>query len=319
MFARAASWVAIARAALPRRPVRRRDVTSATMIGVLMSATLPARLGEPARAMVLARRVGRMRETFAVLIGTLVSQTALNILALVMLGGDHRLHHRPLPVEHPEALPGLDGAAAAPGGGAAGAVAGEGERRGPGRPGTSGAIRSALKQARQGLASSATAPQGHVRRRSPSSAPGSCSCSPAGRSSPRSGLDHQVGIGAAAACLFAVNVTAVVPATPSNIGIFQLAVISVLTRRLRRLRRRRARLRRDPAGGRDRDRRRPRRPGPGARGRHLVGHAPARALRRAGAPLGAPARSGSPLEPRPRAASPRRRPHTSRISTASLA
>ena len=87
MFMRAASWVAIARAALPGRPVRRRDVTSATMIGVLMSATLPARLGEPARAMVLARRVGRMRETFPVLIGTLVSQTAINILALVLLGG----------------------------------------------------------------------------------------------------------------------------------------------------------------------------------------------------------------------------------------
>ena len=43
---------AIVRAALPNRPLRRRDVTSATMIGVLMSATLPARLGEPARAMV---------------------------------------------------------------------------------------------------------------------------------------------------------------------------------------------------------------------------------------------------------------------------
>ena len=41
---------------------------------------------------------------------------------------------------------------------------------------------------------------------------------------------HGVGIGAAAAAvLFAVNVTAVVPATPSNIGVFQLAVISVLT------------------------------------------------------------------------------------------
>ena len=37
------------------------------------------------------------------------------------------------------------------------------------------------------------------------------------------------GVGAAAAVLFAVNVTAVVPATPSNIGVFQLAVISVLT------------------------------------------------------------------------------------------
>ncbi len=86
LFFRAASWTAIVRSALPGRPVRRRDVTSATMIGVLMSATLPARLGEPARAMVLARRLGRMRETVAVLGGTLVAQTAINILALVMLG-----------------------------------------------------------------------------------------------------------------------------------------------------------------------------------------------------------------------------------------
>ena len=38
-----------------------------------------------------------------------------------------------------------------------------------------------------------------------------------------------IGIGAAAAVLFAVNVTAVIPATPSNIGVFQLATISVLT------------------------------------------------------------------------------------------
>ena len=42
------------------------------------------------------------------------------------------------------------------------------------------------------------------------------------------GLDgHRVG--AAAAVLFAVNVTAVVPVTPSNIGVFQWAVISVLS------------------------------------------------------------------------------------------
>ena len=32
-----------------------------------------------------------MRETFPVLLGTLVSQTVMNILALVLLGGDHRL------------------------------------------------------------------------------------------------------------------------------------------------------------------------------------------------------------------------------------
>ena len=39
LFFRAASWYWIARAALPSRPIRRRDVTSATMIGVFMSAT----------------------------------------------------------------------------------------------------------------------------------------------------------------------------------------------------------------------------------------------------------------------------------------
>jgi phosphatidylinositol alpha-mannosyltransferase len=63
-------------------PLRRRDVTSATMIGVLMSATLPARLGEPARAMVARPAHRPMRETFPVLLGTLVSQTVLNIVAL---------------------------------------------------------------------------------------------------------------------------------------------------------------------------------------------------------------------------------------------
>ena len=86
LFFRAASWYWIARAALPNSPIRRRDVTSATMIGVLMSATLPARLGEPARALTLARRTGRMRETFPVLLGTLVSQTMLNLVALGLLG-----------------------------------------------------------------------------------------------------------------------------------------------------------------------------------------------------------------------------------------
>jgi phosphatidylinositol alpha-mannosyltransferase len=42
------------------------------------------------------------------------------------------------------------------------------------------------------------------------------------------GLDHRAGMGAAAAVLFAVNVTAVLPATPSNLGIFQAACVAVL-------------------------------------------------------------------------------------------
>jgi phosphatidylinositol alpha-mannosyltransferase len=42
------------------------------------------------------------------------------------------------------------------------------------------------------------------------------------------GLDSRVGAGAAAGVLFAVNVTAVVPATPANIGVFQAACVAVL-------------------------------------------------------------------------------------------
>jgi phosphatidylinositol alpha-mannosyltransferase len=42
------------------------------------------------------------------------------------------------------------------------------------------------------------------------------------------GLDDGAGPGAAAAVLFAVNVTAVLPATPSNIGVFQAACVAVL-------------------------------------------------------------------------------------------
>jgi phosphatidylinositol alpha-mannosyltransferase len=42
------------------------------------------------------------------------------------------------------------------------------------------------------------------------------------------GLDSRVGVGGAAAVLFAVNATAVVPATPANVGVFQAACVAVL-------------------------------------------------------------------------------------------
>src|SRR3954453_2125218 len=61
MVLRALSWHAILRAALPGRPVKRRDALTGTSIGVLMSATLPARLGEPARGLVVAGGTGGPR------------------------------------------------------------------------------------------------------------------------------------------------------------------------------------------------------------------------------------------------------------------
>jgi phosphatidyl-myo-inositol alpha-mannosyltransferase len=226
LFFRAASWYWIARAALPNRPIRRRDVTSATMIGVLMSATLPARLGEPARAMTLARRSGRMRETFPVLLGTLVSQTMLNLVALLLLGviivSTTPLFHSgtkqifafslvPLLVLIVVLVAPLLM-----------------RRNGNGRLARVGAnVHRALIQVRAGLAVFRD-PHHGVAAAAAQLTAWAIQLAACWALLYALNLDGQAGIGAAAAVLFAVNVTAVVPATPSNIGVFQLAVISVL-------------------------------------------------------------------------------------------
>ncbi len=226
MFFRAASWYWIARAALPDRPIRRRDVTSATMIGVLMSATLPARLGEPARALALSRRTGRMRETFPVLLGTVVSQTLLNLVALALLGviivSTTSLFHSG--TEHlflfslvPLIL--LVVVLVAPfvmrqtGNGRVARIAAAAHR--------------AMVQVRAGLSIFKDPREGAAAAAAQLGA-WAIQLSACWALLYALGLNGRAGIGAAAAVLFAVNVTAVVPATPSNIGVFQLAVISVL-------------------------------------------------------------------------------------------
>jgi phosphatidylinositol alpha-mannosyltransferase len=226
LFFRAASWYWITCAALPNRPIRRRDVTSATMVGVLMSATLPARLGEPARALTLARRTGRMRETFPVLLGTLVSQTMLNLIALAMLGviivSTTPLFHsgtKQLFAFSLVPLLLLVVVLAAP------LLM---RRNGDGRIARAGAaVHRALVQVRAGLAIFREPRRGSAAAIAQFSA-WAIQLSACWALLYALGLDGQAGIGAAAAVLFAVNVTAVVPATPSNIGVFQLAVISVL-------------------------------------------------------------------------------------------
>ncbi len=226
MFFRAGAWFQAARAALPVATLRRRDFTSATMIGVLMSATLPARVGEPARAMIIARRIGRFRETFPILLGTLVTQTVFNIIALILLGvvivSSTDLFHRTS--EHlflvslaPAIL--LIAVVAAP------ALV---RRNGTGRVARLTAmLRDALVRVRTGLAVFRDP------RRAPLAATmqllaWAIQVAACYALAVAMGLDGAIGVGGAAAVLFAVNVTAVVPATPSNIGVFQLAVISVL-------------------------------------------------------------------------------------------
>ena len=86
MVLRGVAWHAILRAALPGapRPAQRR--AQGTFIGVLMSATLPARLGEPSRALIVSRRLGRAREYLPTVAGSIVSQALLNVFALACSG-----------------------------------------------------------------------------------------------------------------------------------------------------------------------------------------------------------------------------------------
>jgi phosphatidylinositol alpha-mannosyltransferase len=232
MVMRAFSWHAILRAALPRARVRLSDAMQGTFIGVLMSSTLPARLGEPSRALVVARRTGRPREHLPVVLGTVVSQTLLNIVALAILGAV-MFSSVDLFSGHQNALliaaiapvtlllivlvsPILLHGAARTGAGRFSRVHELLLR-----------VRSALTRVRAGLAVFRRPKLGAIASVSQLAAWGlqwlSCYVLLVAL-----GLDHEAGIAAAAAVLFAVNITAVLPATPANLGVFQAACVAVL-------------------------------------------------------------------------------------------
>jgi phosphatidylinositol alpha-mannosyltransferase len=229
MVMRGVAWHAILRAALPRARVRLLDALQGTFIGVLMSATLPARLGEPARAFVVARRIGNARLHLPVVLGTIVSQTLLNVLALVVLGitmfstVDLFTHHKALLVVAIAPMAIVVFMLAAP------------ALLRSGKPSRFRRVaqfvtqaRSALVQVRAGLKVFSRPRLGGTAALAQLSAWVvqwlSCYVLLVAL-----GLDHEAGLGAAAAVLFAVNVTAVLPATPSNLGVFQAACVAVLT------------------------------------------------------------------------------------------
>jgi phosphatidyl-myo-inositol alpha-mannosyltransferase len=228
MVLRAFSWHAILRAALPRARVKLSDAAQGTFIGVLMSSTLPARLGEPARALVVARRSGRPRENLPVVLGTLVSQTLLNIVALAILGAI-MFSSVDLFNGHQNALL---FAAIAPVALLVLVLISPVILRGAGS--RSGRLHALLDQARRGMARVRAGlavfrqPRlGGIATVSQLAAWGlqmlSCYLL-----LDALGLANRTGFGAAAAVLFAVNVTAVLPATPANLGVFQAACAAVL-------------------------------------------------------------------------------------------
>jgi phosphatidylinositol alpha-mannosyltransferase len=230
MLLRAVAWHAILRAALPRALPRLVDAVQGTAIGVLMSATLPARLGEPSRALIVARRLGQPRARLPVVLGTLVSQTLLNVLALVILGAV-MFTTIGLFAGRQQALLWY---ALAPFIVLCAVLVAPALLRG-GRPTRSARVRRWLAQARS---AAARVRSGLAVFRMPRLG--------AVATSAQLGawalqwiacyvllvalhLDGWADLGAAAAVLFAVNVTAVLPLTPSNLGVFQVACVAVLS------------------------------------------------------------------------------------------
>ena len=231
MVFRAVAWHAILKAALPAMGPRFVDAMQGTTIGVLMSATLPARLGEPSRALIVARRLGRPREALPVVLGTLVSQTLLNLLALVILGAV-MFSTVGLFAGRQQALLWY---ALAPIAIVLLVLAAPALLR-SGLPSRSARLHRWAHQARQ---ATARVRRGLVVFRRPREGSValvmqlgawavqwlSCYVLLVAL-----GLDgHGADLGAAAAVLFAVNVSAVLPLTPSNLGVFQAACVAVLT------------------------------------------------------------------------------------------
>ncbi|HUA12144.1 MAG TPA: lysylphosphatidylglycerol synthase domain-containing protein [Solirubrobacteraceae bacterium] len=229
VFARSFAWNAILRHAPLELAPGRRITTRATAIGVLMSATLPARLGEPSRAFALARHVGDLRSSMPVVTATIFAQSAINVLALIALAlaGASGLHlydgHHGVLV-----LLALVPAAAVLAVLFSPAIA---ERAPMAR------LDSAQTLARFARSSTVRLREGIALLRSPRTAARAgafqfaawalqlTACWFVLRSF---GLGAQTGFEGAAAVLFAVNVTALLPATPANVGIFQAACAAVL-------------------------------------------------------------------------------------------
>lgn len=230
LFARSVSWMEVLRAAIPDTAISRLVVTRATMIGVLGSAVFPGRLGEPSRVVVVSKRLPQSTiRMLPVVAGTVFSQTLINLLALVILAA---ITFTSVPLLHGKASA-LEAAILVP----VLIVAlvlliprllrlATRSRWARVRTGAVALIRL-LALARQGLVVFARPRHGApaIGFQLVAWALQWCSCYLV---LVALNLQSHTGLAAAAAVLLAVNVSAVLPATPSNVGVFQAACVGVL-------------------------------------------------------------------------------------------
>lgn len=229
LIARAECWYVILRSALASTRISRLVSVRATMIGVMVSATLPGRLGEPARVLVVARRAGDTRDCTALVAGTVIAQTLLNIVALaalasVLIASVALFRDAAWAIVLATVLPIVVvlGILAGPG------LLDRAARKRTTVLGRAAAfVRREIEQVRRGL---------RVFRR-PRDAFHAVVAQLAAWSLQllacyallsAFGIVTQSRLGAAAGVLVATNVAAVVPVTPGNVGVFQAACVAVL-------------------------------------------------------------------------------------------
>ena len=227
---RSISWHATLRAALPDTDVPWKPVLRATMIGVMGSALLPGRVGEPSRVIVLTRRLdGSTRSQLPTVAGTVFSQTLINLLALMILLAV-TFSSVPLLNGH---LAGIVSALAVPLAICLLVLAGprllrRAQHSRYARVARAGfAAKRLLELARQGLVVFARPRQGAiaVAFQLLAWALQWLACYSVLLAL---GLQGDGGLVCAAAILLGVNLSAVLPATPSNVGVFQAACVVVL-------------------------------------------------------------------------------------------
>jgi phosphatidylinositol alpha-mannosyltransferase len=227
--ARGESWYAVIRAALPNTHLGRGVVMRGIMIGMVGSTVAPGRLGEAARALVVARRLGDPSRNIALVLGTVVSQTLINLVALALLALVTLLGAA-ISGARAEAIIGV---VAVPAVIVAIVLLGPRALHRASRSKVrwlrraAGWVAHQLTHFRQGLVvfkrPRAAAHAGSMQLLAWVLQLFACYAVILSLE-----LQHQANLVAAAAVLLAVNVTAVVPVTPSNVGVFQAACIAVL-------------------------------------------------------------------------------------------
>ncbi len=230
---RAVSWHEVLRAALPRTAIPWPPVIRATMIGVMGSAVFPGRIGEPTKVLVLSRRLeGSTRRLLPVLAGTVFSQTLINLFALAILATVTFTSANVFSGQHNHAS-GLLGVLFVPFLICVLVLAGPRLLRLAQRARSPRIARAAttlarlLGLARQGLAAFAR-PRHGIPAVIAQLIAWTLQWLACYAVLLALGLQSDGGLAAAAAVLLAVNVSAVLPATPSNVGVFQAACLVVL-------------------------------------------------------------------------------------------